>query len=331
MSVRLAAVFLAAFCATAVADLPAAAAYSAAHGENALLVAEGRRIVFERGVSLDLPQRIFSMTKSLVSMGVFRDVLAGGISLGHPVSSGAARGVSVADLLNQTSGLAPMSAEFYSTGLRDKARVLKMLEPPRRSRGFAYGPSHWEVLNGEMALSHGEKLEGWMRKFVPGARANVLVRWRRDGRGRAFFSTGARMSARELLPAGREVLAGMGRGRGRWPAEVRQWLASGTPQNRMYAMGFWLNRAAGGVSAREIPVESSLIPPPSAEFWRHGCLSREAPTDLIAMIGSGGQRVYVVPSRNLIIIRLSRGGRFSDAEFLKRYFAAPSKAKAGVG
>jgi len=326
VSVRLAATCLAAFCATAAADLPAAAAYSAAHGENALLISEGRRIVFERGAALSLSQRIFSMTKSLVSMGVFRDVRAGGISLGHPISGGAARGVSVAELLNQTSGLASMSAEFYSTGLQDKSRVLKALKAPRSSRGFAYGPSHWEVLAEEMTLLSRDKLGGWMQKFIPGVRADVLARWRRDQRGRAFFSTGARMSARELLPAGREVLTGMRRRQ--WPAEVRQWLATGTPQNRMYAMGFWLNRAAGGANAREIPVESSLIPPPSAEFWRHGCLSRSAPTDLMAMIGSGGQRVYVVPSRALIIIRLSRGGRFSDAEFLKRYFAPPSREKA---
>ena len=47
---------------------------------------------------------------------------------------------------------------------------------------------------------------------------------------------------------------------------------------------------------------------------------------LLAMIGTGGQRVYVVPSRGLAIIRLANGGTFSDAEFLERYFAAPNTA-----
>ena len=138
------------------------------------------------------------------------------------------------------------------------------------------------------------------------------------------------MSARDLLPAAREVLAGMGRGAGRWPAAVRGLLANGTPQNGMYALGFWLNRSASVRGAREIDVEDSLDPCPRGSFWRNGCLSLSAPAELLAMIGSGGQRVYIVPSRQLVVIRLARGGRFSDAEFLRRYFSEPKKA-AGRG
>lgn len=309
-------VFLALFCGSAAADPEAAAAYSAAHGEKALLVVEGRLVILERGSAV--APRVFSITKSLVSIGVFRDA---SLSLEHLAVGGAARGVRFADLLNQTSGLASMSAEFYSTGLKDKERVLKSLGAPKSSRGFVYGASHWEVLAGEIAVAGGRPLEGWLRRYVPGMRSVVLARWRRDGQGRPFFSTGARLSPRELLPAAREVVAGVGRGQ--WPPKVRSLLASGTPQNRMYALGFWLNREAREGGAHEVPIESSLSPPPSAEFWRHGCLSRSAPSELLAMVGSGGQRVYIVPSRGLIIIRLAAGGRFSDAEFLRRYFAAP--------
>jgi hypothetical protein len=38
------------------------------------------------------------------------------------------------------------------------------------------------------------------------------------------------------------------------------------------------------------------------------------------MIGTRGQRVYVVPSRNLVVIRLGEGRGFSDAEFLRCLF-----------
>jgi uncharacterized protein (DUF934 family) len=58
------------------------------------------------------------------------------------------------------------------------------------------------------------------------------------------------------------------------------------------------------------------------DFWRDGCLSRTAPSDLVAMIGTRGQRVYVVPSRDLVVIRLGDGRGFSDAEFLRRLFGA---------
>lgn len=316
---------LAASVAAAAADFPAAAAYSAARGEKALVVLEKGRITCERGPALALTPRIFSMTKSLVCIGVFRDMVSGGLSLGQAVSRGPARGVRLADLMNQTSGLAPMSGQFYSTGLEDKDRVLAKLPRPERSRSFCYGASHWEVLAEEIRLVRGTPLESWLRKFVPGIDHGIVARWRHDDRGKIFFSTGARMSARQLLPAAREVLVGMGRGRGRWPGAVRDLLCSGTRQNPMYALGFWLNLAAGRPGAREVDVEDSLDPPPEAAFWREGCLSHAAPRDLLAMIGSGGQRVYVVPSRELVIIRLADSSSFSDAEFLGRYFGAVSR------
>jgi CubicO group peptidase (beta-lactamase class C family) len=317
--------------ATASAAPREAAAYSAAHGERALIVSDRGRIVFERGPALVQTPRVFSITKSLVSIGMFRDSMAGGISIGRPVSRGPARGVRLADLLNQTSGLEPMSGEFYSDGLEDKQRVFRQMKPARNPRSFVYGASHWEVLAEEIALVHGTPLGAWIRRFVPGAKPEILARWRRDGKGRMFFSTGARMSARELLPAAQAVLAGMGRGHGKWPSEIRSLLFSGTRQNEMYALGFWLNRLAASDGSREIDVENSLDPPPPSAFWRKGCLAKSAPCDLLAMIGSGGQRVYVVPSRGLVIIRFGSGARFSDAEFLGRYFGAssskPEKAK----
>jgi CubicO group peptidase (beta-lactamase class C family) len=297
--------------------LERASEYSARHAETALLVWCGGRVIYERGGNGRNPPRIFSITKSLVSIGVFRDARIGGISLGRPASHPAAHGVMLLDLLNQTSGLSPAHREFYSTGLRDKQRVLREL---RRDGGgkFRYGPAHWEVLAEEIRLRHGDPLDRWVRKFVPGAGAAELAAWRRDNLGRLFFSTGARMDARQLLPAGREVLRGI-RG-ARWPREVRLALASGTAANRMYAAGFWLNRGAATPGAPEIDVEASLGSPRPAAFWRDGCLSRVAPADLLAMVGTRGQRVYVVPSQDVVVIRLGEGAGFSDAEFLRRLF-----------
>jgi CubicO group peptidase (beta-lactamase class C family) len=295
-----------------------AAAYSAHHGETSLLVWRGGRVVYERGARQVVPPRIFSITKSLVSIGVFRDAKTGGLSLGQAATHQAARGVSLADLLNQTSGLPAAHREFYAEGLNDKEPVLQRLRQTGGRGSFVYGPSHWEVLAEEIRVQRGASLEGWLRKFVPGADSAALARWRRDDQGRLFFSTGARMGARDLLPAGREVLSGMRRGR--WPADVRALLSSGTEANRMYALGFWLNRGSQRPGAREVAVESSLGSNHGPDFWRGGCLSRVAPKDLLAMIGTRGQRVYVIPSQDLVVIRLGAGKGFSDAEFLRRLF-----------
>ena len=298
------------------ASLVRAADYSADYGEHSLLVWEKGRVIYERAAQQGAPPpRIFSITKSLVSIAVFRDALTGGLSLGQT-----ARGIPLADLLNQTSGLAPAHAEFYTVGLKDKQRVLRGLRRNGSGGSFVYGPSHWEVLAEEIRLHRGTPPERWLRRFVPGAGPEVVARWRRDDQGAFFFSTGARMDARDLLPAGREVLRGMGQRSGKWPPEVRSLLSSGTDANRMYALGFWLNRQRSAAGAREIAVESVLNPSHPPDFWRSACLSRSAPEDLLAMIGTNGQRVYAVPSRDLVVVRLGARAGFSDAEFLGRLF-----------
>lgn len=298
--------------------LPKAAEYSAARGETALLVWQNGRIIYERVRRPDIPRRIFSITKSLVSIGVFRDAKTGGLSLAQPARHRAAQGVALSDLLNQTSGLPAMAREFYSQGLKDKGPVLGRLRVNGHGGAFVYGPSHWEVLAEEIREQRGPSVDRWVRKFVPGAGADALALWTRDDEGRLFFSTGARMNASDLVPAARAVIEGVRRGQ--WPAEVRTMLSNGTEANRMYALGFWLNRAAAEAGAREIDVEAALGREQPREFWRRGCLSLSAPSDLLAMIGTRGQRVYVVPSQNLVVIRQGEGRGFFDAEFLRRLF-----------
>jgi len=93
----------------------------------------------------------------------------------------------------------------------------------------------------------------------------------------------------------------------------------GTHINPMFGMGFWLNRARPG--SREVDVEKMLDVPWERQNWREACLCREAPRDMIAAIGSGYQRMFIVPSMNLVIVRQGRDdSRFSDAHFLRVIF-----------
>jgi CubicO group peptidase (beta-lactamase class C family) len=64
-----------------------------------------------------------------------------------------------------------------------------------------------------------------------------------------------------------------------------------------------------------------------AQSWRNACLCRSAPADLIACIGSYGQRLYIVPSQKLVIVRLAKDSKPNDAQMLRLLFleTAPKK------
>ena len=47
-------------------------------------------------------------------------------------------------------------------------------------------------------------------------------------------------------------------------------------------------------------------------------ISADLPNDLFLAAGAGKQRLYIIPSLDLVIVRQGRQARFDDAEFLKR-------------
>ena len=89
----------------------------------------------------------------------------------------------------------------------------------------------------------------------------------------------------------------------------------GSSANRAFSLGWWNNRAAPG--GREFDFEDMLVPKWPRQNWSDACLCRDAPSDLVACLGSGYQRLYVIPSMGLVVVRQSSGGRFSDGRFLR--------------
>ena len=89
----------------------------------------------------------------------------------------------------------------------------------------------------------------------------------------------------------------------------------GTRRNPAFGMGFWLN--AEGNSGRPVNVEDALVPKWWQVDWSGTCLCPEAPRDLFVSLGSEGQRLYVIPSLDMVVVRLSEDSHYSDAEFLK--------------
>ena len=95
-------------------------------------------------------------------------------------------------------------------------------------------------------------------------------------------------------------------------------------------MGFWNNRSAGP-DPREFDIEDMLERDWWQQEWRDACLCRDAPADTIASVGSGYQRLIVIPSMNLIIVQLGQNARFSDGEFFRILLGTRSLAKKNLG
>ena len=310
-------------------DLEAAAGYSKQRGERALLVWQNGRLILERYSTSEPSNRehIFSITKSLCALGAFAAIGKRPPQLDEPVSLTLTewqnhpqkRRITVRELLDQTSGLSPGFEALYAANVRDKnQRALKLPVTAPPGEKFAYGPSHYEVLETYMERKLEESPLTWMERALFGPLGIRPGGWRRDRDGNPYFSAGAQVSARDLLTIGHLV-----RRKGwHWifplvPSSVVRQVSLGSAANPIYGLGFWLNRLATENTAVEIDIEEAIS---ARADWKHACLSKSAPADMIVMVGSRGQRVYVSSSRRLIIVRLGTKAGFRDPDFLRRFF-----------
>lgn len=313
----------------ALADIDSAARYSAQHGERALLVWRDGRMRFERYGSRasDKPEHVFSVTKSLCALGTFVAIGRRVLQLDEPASltltewqiDPRKRRITTRELLNQTSGLSPGYEQLYSTNLRNKnQRALNLPVIAAPGTVFNYGPSHYEALEALLARKLGECPLAWIQGSLFGPLGITPGGWRRDLAGNPYFSAGAQVSARNLLAVGHLV-----RRKGwHWifplvPSSLIRAASEGSSANPIYALGFWLNRLATDRNAVEIDVEEAIS---NRSSWSGLCLSRSAPSDMMAMVGSRGQRVYVSSSKRLVIVRLGSEPGFRDPDFLRRFF-----------
>jgi CubicO group peptidase (beta-lactamase class C family) len=301
-------------------DVTGAASYSLGHGERALLVMSSGRVVFERyreGDSADRLMPVFSITKSLSALTVLSLSGSSLPALDEPLE----KSLTFRQLLSQSSGLPPDYAGLYASPRLNKSRRMAALQPGN-SKAFLYGPSHYEWVASYLERKLGP---GSARRLAAARILNPLgidaTQWRTDYEGSVFYSAGLAATPRQLLRAGRLVERGGWAGlRKLVPAPLLKEALTGSAANPAYGLGFWLNQAAASSSPREGDIEEALTKGWGKKDWASFCLSKSAPADLVAMAGSGGQRVYVSSSRRLVIVRMGTASNFRDHEFLAKFF-----------
>lgn len=187
---------------------------------------------------------------------------------------------------------------------------------------FAYGAGPYQVWGAVMArklAAAGQPADPYLylkRRILDPLGMGGVV-WRRTPAGDPMMPQGAVMTAREWARFGEFVRAG-GKAGGKQlvdPATFRQLFQSSTA-NPAYGLTWWLPHAA---------------PPTDAVGSRQDLGEHAAgfPADLVMAAGAGDQRLYVIPSKKLVIVRQAsfalrdaiaerRSGRvWSDTDFLR--------------
>lgn len=305
-------------------SIQAAAAYSAARSGAGLLVLQHGKTLFS--TSDRSTHKIYSGTKGFWILTALAAAQDGIIDLDARVADTIpewqadprkAR-VTVRQLLSFTSGIEPLFG-LHDNGFPDRngaaLRASMVAEPGAR---FIYGPAALQVFDEYLKrklAARGTTPTKYLEKKVLHPLGLGSQRYLADAHGNPLLASGIMLSVSQWAKEGNLILNG-----GR-PVVSHALLAEafrGSSANRCFGMGFWNNVNAGG--GREVDVENMLNRKWHEQDWSGACLCRDAPSDLVAAIGSGNQRLYVVPSMELVVVRFGNFGQFSDATFLRMLF-----------
>jgi len=209
---------------------------------------------------------------------------------------------------------------------------------------FRYGPYPFlvvgQVIETVQQRSFAEYLES--RVLVP---IGVTVEWRlRCADGKPQLAGGAAMTARDWATLGEFIrLGGVHNGRRLLPDSAVHALFRPSSVNAAYGLSWWL--AGATVQAQPaLGLEGADGASPTRPRRRQGAgilrgrrqppapangssLPAWMPPDVVMAAGAGKQRLYVIPSRGLVVVRMGpvRGGRqFTDLAFLGALFGPAS-------
>ena len=328
------------------AAMRAAAAYSRERGGVALLVRKHGQVVFEDYADWYGPDKalhIGGATQAFWALATLAAAEDGLLELDERVCEtvkawqrvAGKESVTIRHLLQQSSGLEANARRVRDPGTIDfqaAALALDLLSLP--GDGFRPGPGHWwvlgAVLEGKLA-DRGEDPLAYLRRRVLDPLGLEVYHWDRDRTGRATLPWGATLTARAWSDLGQLVLD-----RGR--VGERQLIAAEriaeclqpsavTPS---YGMGFWLFEGLRGLQEEDPEDAGRATPLPEDAADALAAL----PRDVVFSAGGARQRLYVLRSRGLVVVRQALpGASWSDVDFLRLLLGLerPDEAPAAPG
>lgn len=308
-----------------------AADYSAEARGLSVVVMKGDKILFEEyqnGHTTNTPHLLASGTKSFSGVMLAAAVDDGLIkSFDEKVSDtitewkGDPRRekITLRQLLSLTSGIdvgQNLRPPAYSSAVKSTSRY----EPGEK---FQYGPAPFQIFGEVMRRKLAPKNETVMdylkrRIFDPiGLKTD---RWTLQ-EGQPNLPSGAFLTAREWIKFGQMLRDG-----GKWNGKqiitksLLDELSKGSKANPNYGLTFWLNRSHSGKAdvvdtagrLRNIMGDEDVG---TTAISKHG-IEKQLPNDLYMAAGAANQRLYIIPSLDMVVVRQGRMTRYDDRRFL---------------
>jgi CubicO group peptidase (beta-lactamase class C family) len=262
----------------------------------------------------------WSMSKSVTSMLAGRAATLGRLDLDRPIAplypeADADHGaLTPRQLLTMTSGLhLDRTRDLGPVSDRVREALSLPFDHPPGTR-WEYAQSPVTLLADTVQRAVGRDFQAFAQDelFGPLGIARGAWRWDRDRAGHTQAWAHLRMRAGDWARLGQLMLW-----RGRWGARrllSERYVAQALTRLRVnggYGLLFWLN---GG----------SSYALPGFVGQARGQLLPGAPRDLYMMEGRYGQRVYVIPSRDMVLVRMG-GPPHLDGQLVRRFTAAASR------
>lgn len=300
--------------ATSLADrVQDAAHYSAAHRGQALLVLSGGREVYasgQNGFDLNSPHALASGTKSFWGLAAAAAVQDGLISsfderLSDSLSTWRSdprkASITVRQLLSLTSGLEPGNSRQVPSYA--EAQAAPMRDAP--GLRFAYGPVPFQVFGAFLQArvqprGFSDPLAYLKARLLDPIGLRVSA-WRGAGQGEPRLPSGAFLTAREWAKLGQLVLQeGAWQGQQLLRRDLLEEVFRASAANPAYGLTWWMGAPEGaGEGGPQV-----------------GPALRALPGFKMAA-GAGNQRLYVIPSQQLVVVRYGDGGEYDDLAFLE--------------
>lgn len=287
--------------ATSPAICQAAAAYSEAHRGVALVVLDHGRVACERyrGGDARTAHELWSGTKSFVGLMAAAAVQDGLLTIDEPAvdtltewrSDPAKATITLRMLLSMASG--HPSAIGRPPGYADAVRIPLNAAPGTR---FQYGPTPIQLFGEIMRrklIARGRPGDplAYLRRRILDPIGMRIGDWRNGPDGNPLLPQGAVLTAREWAKVG-EFVRGGGKVGDKQIVDAATLADLFKPSrtNPTYGMTWWLPHTGG---ASDVVTASTDI----------GRRSAELPEDLVVAAGAGDQRLYVIPSQGLTVVR----------------------------